>query len=413
MLIVRRSSPVRSWAPDVFFLRVGQFVPAVLLAFATALSAQSVNFSGNQTVLANVFAGPQSTAVDSRGYLYVVDTGNTRVVKVAPGASADCSIGCTQVANGFVGPIGIALDASGNTFVTDYPAGQLVKVSTTGTKTTIATLAQPGGLALDTSGNSYVSLMSGSLVKVTPAGIVSTVVSGLNQPAGVAIDVSGNLYVADSGNNQVVKVTSGGAQSTVVTGLNAPFGVAVDTAGTLYVGDTNNNRVLKLPAGTSNLNCASGCMTLGTGLTKSLGLSVDASGNVYFSNGTAEAIKIAADVDFGSTNVAAATPASRTLLYQLTESDCSAANTVNVLTKGAPAKDFVYTASADVCTPGSPTTFSVTVNFTPRFAGLRTGAVQLVDGSGNVQATTYLHGIGKGPQVTWTPGVASTVVGTP
>jgi sugar lactone lactonase YvrE len=413
MLIVRRSSSVRSWAPDVFFLRVCQFVPAALLAFATALGAQSVNFSGNQTVLANGFAGPQSTAVDSSGYFFVVDSGNTRVMKVAPGASADCSTGCTQIANGFVGPIGIALDASGNAFVTDSPAGQLVKVSTTGTKTTIATLTQPGGLAMDASGNSYVSLMGGSLVKVTPAGIVSTVVSGLNQPAGVAIDASGNLYVADSGNNQVVKIASGGGQSTVVTGLNTPLGVAVDAAGVLYVGDTNNNRVLKLPAGTSNLNCASGCVALGTGLTKPLGLSVDASGNVYFSNGTAEAVKIATDVDFGSTNVAAATPASRTLLYQLTGSDCSTANTVNVLTKGAPAKDFAYTASADVCTPGSPTTFSVTVNFTPRFAGLRTGAVQLVDGSGTVQATTYLHGIGTGPQVTWTPGVASTVVGTP
>jgi hypothetical protein len=109
MLIVRRSSPVRSWAPDVFFLRVSQFVSAVLLAIDTALGAQSVSFSGNQTVLA-------------------VDTGNTRVIKVAPGASADCSTGCTQVANGFVGPIGIALDASDVTFVTDFPAGQLVKM---------------------------------------------------------------------------------------------------------------------------------------------------------------------------------------------------------------------------------------------------------------------------------------------
>jgi hypothetical protein len=123
-------------------------------------------------------------------------------------------------------------------------------------------------------------------------------------------------------------------------------------------------------------------------------------------------VKVAQDVDFGSVSVAAATPTSRTLTYTLTGSDCSAANSVNVLTQGAPNKDFTFTAGNSSCTPGTPTVFSLVVNLTPRFAGLRTGAVQLTDSSGNVQATTYLHGIGTGPQITWTPGVQTTVVGS-
>ena len=41
------------------------------------------------------------------------------------------------------------------------------------------------------------------------------------------------------------------------------------------------------------------------------------------------------------------------------------------------------------------------VTFSPKFAGPRNGAVQIVDGSGNVLATTYIHGIGVGPQVTF------------
>jgi sugar lactone lactonase YvrE len=41
------------------------------------------------------------------------------------------------------------------------------------------------------------------------------------------------------------------------------------------------------------------------------------------------------------------------------------------------------------------------VIFSPKSAGPRNGAVQIVDGSGNVLATTYIHGIGVGPQVTF------------
>jgi sugar lactone lactonase YvrE len=392
--------------PSFALMRFRSFLLISAIASLPALHAQTVSFLGNQAVLANSFSGPQGTAVDSSGDLFVVDTGNMRIVEIAPGASADCSTGCTTVASGFTNPIGIALDTSGNLYVTDSTAGKLVKVSSAGTKTTVASLTAPSGLAVDGSGNSYVALGAGSLVKVTSAGVVTSIVSGLNQPAGVAIDTSGNLYVADSGNNQVVKITSGGVQSTVVSGLNRPFGVAVDAAGTLYIGDSSNNRVVSVPAGTATANCSSGCTALGSGLSDPLGLSVDASGDVYLATGN-QAVEIAADVDFGSTNVASATPASKTLTWQLPGSDCSAASSVSVLTKGAAARDFAYSAAANVCTPGSPTTFSVTVNFTPLFAGLRTGSVELTDASGNVQAVTYLHGMGIGPQVTWTPGVLS------
>ena len=49
------------------------------------------------------------------------------------------------------------------------------------------------------------------------------------------------------------------------------------------------------------------------------------------------------------------------------------------------------------------------VTFAPRLAGARNGAVQIVDGSGNVLATTLIHGIGLGPQIAFGPGVQTTV----
>ena len=49
--------------------------------------------------------------------------------------------------------------------------------------------------------------------------------------------------------------------------------------------------------------------------------------------------------------------------------------------------------------------------FTPKFAGQRSGAVLLRNGSGNTIARGYIHGIGSGPQVAFGPGTIMTVVG--
>jgi streptogramin lyase len=409
------SSFVRNRVPGAFTLRASQTITALLLTFATALSAQTIAFSGNQTVLANSFATAQGTAVDSAGNVYVADASNHRVMKIAPNAAPDCSIGCTQIGGSFTNPIGVASDASGDIYVLDSGSRQLVKLNAAGQVVfTIPNLpVQPVSVVVDSIGNSYVMVANsvGTLLKYSPDGSQLPAAIPNLTPTGMALDANGNIYIAASDLSAVVQVPSaGGPGTTVVSGLSAISSIAVDAAGTLYIGDTNNNRILKVPAGTTNLNCATGCTTLGVGLTNPTGLSVDASGNVYFANNNTSIVKLGADVDFGSPNVATTTPVSHTLLYQLTGSDCSAASTVSVLTRGSANKDFAASATG-TCTPGSPTTFSVTINFTPKFSGLRTGAVQLIDASGNIQATTYLHGIGKGPQLTWTPGATSTVTG--
>jgi hypothetical protein len=63
-----------------------------------------------------------------------------------------------------------------------------------------------------------------------------------------------------------------------------------------------------------------------------------------------------------------------------------------------------------VCTHGSTDSLAITVRFAPLAPGLRRGALQLTDSTGIPQVATYLHGIGTGPQITWTPGVVSTVL---
>jgi len=84
-----------------------------------------------------------------------------------------------------------------------------------------------------------------------------------------------------------------------------------------------------------------------------------------------------------------------------------------VLTQGASGLDFAN-AGTGTCKAGTAytagETCTVNVSFTPKFAGTRYGAAELLDGSGNVIATGYVQGTGVGSQVAFLPGTQSVVV---
>jgi sugar lactone lactonase YvrE len=106
-----------------------------------------------------------------------------------------------------------------------------------------------------------------------------------------------------------------------------------------------------------------------------------------------------------------ATPCSQTLMLNY---DVTAGGTLGtaptVITQGAPNLDFTL-ASVSTCTGDVVAGSSCTVNmtFAPRAAGLRMGAVELADASGNLLATTLVYGEGQGPAVAFDPGVENTV----
>jgi hypothetical protein len=118
-------------------------------------------------------------------------------------------------------------------------------------------------------------------------------------------------------------------------------------------------------------------------------------------------------VNFGSVNICAAgqttpAPCSKTLTLNFTVTASGTLGTPSVLTLGAPNLDFTL-ASGSTCTGAVTKGNSCTVNvkFAPRFAGLRRGGVEVVDGSGNVLADVPVYGIGNGPQMTFQPGPQS------
>jgi serine/threonine protein kinase, bacterial len=188
-----------------------------VFAVIAAVVATVIVVVGHQTSSPPVvlpFTGlnsPRGVAVDAAGTLYVTDYGNSRVLKLAAGASAQTVLPFTGLNN----PWGVAVDAAGTLYVTDWGNNRVLK------------------LAAGASAQTELPF------------------TGLKHPGGVAVDGAGTLYVTDWGNARVLKLAAGASAQTVLpfTDLATPEGVAVDGAGNLYVTDYGNNRVRKLPAG--------------------------------------------------------------------------------------------------------------------------------------------------------------------
>ena len=256
---------------------------------------------GGPAVNAQLWA-PIGLAVDAAGDVFIADTGNNRVRKVAvngiittvagngaPGFAGD---GGPAASAGLSGVAGVAVDSSGNLFIADSGNNRVRKVTTSGVITTVAgngtaAAAGDGGnaviaqlsatsVALDGLGDIFIGATLNYRVReVSTTGIITTVAGagtpGFSGDGGsargaqlsvfhqIAVDPNGNLYIADSGNSCIREVTASGLISTIVgTGRNAyygdngpasgaalafPFGVTLDPQGDIVIADTSNNRI--------------------------------------------------------------------------------------------------------------------------------------------------------------------------
>ena len=269
---------------------------------ATVAGFANAGFFGDGGVATSAqFNGITGVAVDPSGALYIADAGNNRLRRVSPGGIVTTLVGGYTGDSGLaplagLQPSGIARDSAGNLYIAETSNHRVRKIAPNGVITTIAgtgvsgvsgdngpgssaQLKFPNGVAVDAAGNVYIADGSNNRVrKVSPGGTITTVAgngnccfsgdggpatnANLNTPRGVTIDAAGNLYIADSNNNRVRKVTAGGTITTVAgngTGgysgdngqaaaaqLSSPNGVALDAAGNLYIADMNNQRVRKV-----------------------------------------------------------------------------------------------------------------------------------------------------------------------
>jgi len=302
----------------------------------------------------------EGLAIDSKDNLYAAEYRGSAVWKIAadgtgamiagtgvPGFSGDGGPATPAQLNG---PSGVTLGTGGSLYIADTMNHRVRRIAADGKMSTFAgtgvsgfsgdggpaaaaQLSFPAQTLFDSAGNFYISDYGNSRVRViSPAGIISTVAgNGLPDPppsrytqlgdGGPALDgifntatsaafgPAGELYVADSFNSRIRKIAADGTITTFAgTGPARNFGdggpaiqaeivrpitVVTDKSGTVYF-ETGDSRVRKItPDGIIHLVAGAGT---GTGairsggdggpavdatLSEPKGLAIDAQGNVY------------------------------------------------------------------------------------------------------------------------------------
>ena len=114
--------------------------------------------------------------------------------------------------------------------------------------------------------------------------------------------------------------------------------------------------------------------------------------------------------NFGAASVGSS--ASQPIELQLTSA--GTINSIQAVTQGVSNLDFTATSGGTCATSSgyaAGQTCTVNIAFSPTAPGARTGAVQLLDASGNALASTFIYGIGQGPAIAFAPGLVSKIGG--
>jgi hypothetical protein len=193
---------------------------------------------------------PAGIAVDSVGNIYISDSANHRIRKVAvsggvittivgngtSGSSGDGSAGTSAEIETVVG---IAVDSAGSVYFADHGTSKIRKW--TAATTIVSTIAGNGTLGYSGDGGTATS-------------------AEIEDPSGLAVDLAGNVYFADTNSERIRKVTfSTGIISTVAGNgsvgfagdggvatsaeLSNPTDAALDASGNLYIADYSSYRV--------------------------------------------------------------------------------------------------------------------------------------------------------------------------
>jgi len=236
------------WVVDTYNSRILEYkAPFTTGEVASLVIGQRSLTGTSDTSEAGGLFGPTGLAFDSKGNLWVVDSGDDRVLQFRPpfvdGENASVVLGQSSfigyrgatTATGMDSPSYLAFDRAGDLWVTDEGNNRVLEFAAP------FSIGEGASLVLGQANFTAASPTPGA--------------NGLFEPTGIAFDSEGNLWVADSAHHRVVEYTAplstdeaasvaiGQPNLTIVGGsstLTNAFAIAFDPSGNLWVSDGIN-----------------------------------------------------------------------------------------------------------------------------------------------------------------------------
>jgi sugar lactone lactonase YvrE len=217
------------------------------------------------------FNHPTGIAVDSKGSIYIADSENHAIrvidksgnVKTLAGNGVQGSTNAVGKEAKFNHPTDVAVTKDGIVYVADTLNNLIRKIAVDGTVTT-----------LNAASDRKVVLASGQTVSAGDFKDGPIADAKFNDPSGLAIDEQGNLYVSDTGNQRIRYIDFAAGKVTTVAGsvdavvtrtlyengvahaagdykdgsadqafFNNPLGIALTNEGGLVIADSLNNSI--------------------------------------------------------------------------------------------------------------------------------------------------------------------------
>ena len=265
------------------------------------VGAAGYSGDGGSAILAKL-KNPSGIAVDSAGNVFFADMGNNRIRKISASGTITTVAGTGAARfSGDGGPAasaainhaeGIAVDSKGDIYVSDTGNNRIRMIDAAGIIKTVAgtgaagfsgdggpaisaKLNRPVGIALDAAGKLYIADCYNQRVRVVSSGGITTLAgdgmpglsgdgghamsASLRFPSGVSVTAAGTVYIADWHNQGVRVVNTSGTINTMAgtgvagfygdgaaagnAGLRYPFGLTTDSKGNIFIADSKNNRI--------------------------------------------------------------------------------------------------------------------------------------------------------------------------
>jgi RHS repeat-associated protein len=210
---------------------------------------------------------PEGLALDSKGDVWVIDSGNARAQEFSSTGAYMSQFGSHGTPLGELdAPKGVAVDSKGDEWVADTNKSRVLEFSPTGESilsvgsegTGPGELKAPRAVAINPEGDVLVVDQSNDRVEEYEAtgkyirefGGAGKEPRDLAEPQGIAIDKEGHIWVADTGDHRIKEFSSTGTYIAEFgkTGekageLEEPKNLAIDSSGNILVSDAWNDRI--------------------------------------------------------------------------------------------------------------------------------------------------------------------------